>query len=310
MAVNKILNILVVDDNKTIRETLFKIIIDNDHLALVAEGYEQALSILANNTINLILMDIEMPKVNGFALTKMIRELYGQWIPIIFLSANDSEKYLAQGIDAGGDDYLTKPVKQIILSAKIRAMARIALMKDKLEEANKKLEKLTNIDPLTSILNRRALHNVLANEWAVGQRQKAEFSILMVDIDFFKLYNDNYGHLKGDRCLVRFTNLLLKTVNRKTDFVARYGGEEFIIILPFTPVDGAKVKAMEIINTLKAAPIKHSYSSIAPYVTASIGISSTRFLAKNSDELINQADIALYQAKNKGRDRACVFLNK
>jgi PleD family two-component response regulator len=183
-------------------------------------------------------MDIEMPEVDGFALTKMMRKEYPQWFPIIFLSANDSEEYLTQGIDAGANDYLTKPIKQVILSAKLRAMERIAKMKGALERANKQLEILSSIDPLTQILNRRGLEEVLASAWKINERQKGELSILMIDIDFFKPYNDNYGHPQGDKCLVQVANTLNETLNRATDSLARYGGRRVYCCAAFYAARG------------------------------------------------------------------------
>jgi diguanylate cyclase (GGDEF)-like protein len=279
-------------------------IIDNGHTAITANGHRQALDALNNDAIDLVLMDIEMPEVDGFELTKIIRKKHPQWFPIIFLSSNDSEEYLIKGIDAGADDYLTKPVKQVILSAKIRAMERIAMMRGALARANKQLEILSSIDPLTQILNRRGLEEVLANAWQVNERQKGELSILMIDIDFFKPYNDNYGHPKGDKCLKQVTDSLSASLNRSTDSLARYGGEEFIVVLPFTPIDGARFKAKELILSLLSKKIKHEFSTVLPYVTISIGIATKSISDKinNATELIKNADIALYQAKKNGRN--------
>ncbi|AOW75763.1 diguanylate cyclase response regulator [Colwellia sp. PAMC 20917] len=303
------MNILVVDDNKFIREVVSAMIIDSGHIAVVANGHVQAMAALKKENIDLVLMDIEMPEVDGFALTKMMRKEYPKWFPIIFLSSNDSEEYLTQGIDAGADDYLTKPIKQVILSAKLRAMERITKMKGALERANKQLEILSSIDPLTQILNRRGLEEVLASAWKINERQQGELSILMIDIDFFKPYNDNYGHPQGDKCLVQVANTLNETLNRVTDSLARYGGEEFIVVLPFTPVEGARFKAKELSLALLSQKIKHEYSSIFPYVTVSIGIATTNAAdhVANASELIKQADIALYQAKDQGRNRSSVF---
>jgi diguanylate cyclase (GGDEF)-like protein len=156
-------------------------------------------------------------------------------------------------------------------------------------------------------MNRRALDQCLQKEWAICKRQDAELSILMIDIDFFKLYNDNYGHQKGDRCLIRFARILSEQLSRDSDYLARYGGEEFIVILPFTPIEGARFKAIEIIKALKLAAIKHGFSTIAPHVTASIGITSTALNAKNVDEIIRQADIAMYKAKELGRNQSFIF---
>jgi diguanylate cyclase (GGDEF)-like protein len=298
------LNILVVDDNKFIREVVSAMIIDNGHTAKTANGHKQALDELKKDTIDLVLMDIEMPEVDGFELTRMMRVQHPQWFPIIFLSSNDSEEYLTKGIDAGADDYLTKPVKQVILSAKIRAMERIAKMRGALARANKQLEILSSIDPLTQVLNRRGLEEVLANAWQVNERQKGDLSILMVDIDFFKPYNDNYGHPQGDKCLKQVSDSLNESLNRSTDSLARYGGEEFIVVLPFTPKDGARFKAKELILSLLSKKIKHEFSSVFPYVTVSIGIAtkSTSDNIINASELIKKADIALYQAKEQGRN--------
>jgi diguanylate cyclase (GGDEF)-like protein len=237
----------------------------------------------------------------------MIRKKISHWIPIIFLSSNDSEDYLSKGIDCGGDDYLTKPVNEVILNAKIRAMARIALMQSELDDVNQQLAILTNIDPLTQVMNRRGLEEFMTKSWQINYRQRAELSLLMIDIDFFKPYNDNYGHMQGDKCLQEFAKLLLKSINRASDAVVRFGGEEFIIILPFTPISGARFKAQEIIALLKSAAIKHDFSSVAPFITASIGISSTSLHAKDHDELIKQADSALYLAKEKGRNQSILY---
>lgn len=303
------MNILVVDDNKLIRQVVSAMIVDSGHVAITAEGHRQALDKLNVEAIDLVLMDIEMPEVNGFELTKMMREEHEQWFPIIFLSSNDSEDYLSKGIDAGADDYLTKPVKQVILTAKIRAMERIVKMQGALEKVNKQLEILSSIDPLTQLLNRRGLEEVLANTWLVNQRQKGELSILMLDIDFFKPYNDNYGHPQGDKCLVQVAETLNEALNRSTDSLARYGGEEFVAVLPFTPTDGARFKAKELINSLLIKQIQHEFSSIASHVTVSIGIATKGPMnnISNADELIKQADLALYQAKKQGRNCYQVF---
>lgn len=301
------MNILVVDDNRFIRQVVTAMIVDNGHTAIAAEGHQQALAALEKESIDLVLMDIEMPDINGFELTKIIRKAHPQWFPIIFLSSNDSEEYLTKGIDAGADDYLTKPVKQVILSAKIRAMERIAKMKEALDRANKQLEILSSIDPLTQVLNRRGLEDVLANAWQINQRQKAELSILMIDIDFFKPYNDNYGHPQGDKCLIQVADTLDKALNRSTDSLARYGGEEFMVVLPFTSISGAKLKAEELNFALLNEKIQHNYSAVSPFVTVSIGVTTASDEVVSAIELVKQADIALYQAKEQGRNCFRVF---
>jgi diguanylate cyclase (GGDEF)-like protein len=304
------MNILVVDDNKLIRKMVAAMIRAADHQAIMADGHSQAMQALQQNKVDLILMDIEMPEINGFELTRLIRQQQPNWIPIIFLSANDSAEHLAQGIDAGGDDYLTKPVTEVILNAKIRAMARIADMQQALDEANKKLKILSNVDPLTQILNRRGLEALLLEAWqscSAQQEQQTELSLLMLDIDFFKPYNDNYGHPQGDDCLKRVAAILSQCLHRSSDFVARYGGEEFILVLPDTQLQQAKSLSEKIIYAFDQAQLKHEHSKVADFISVSIGISSSRLAAVDHHQLIQQADQALYQAKKTGRKRSVVF---
>jgi len=302
------MQILVVDDNKLIRQMVSAIIVHEGYTSFAADGAQEAFSILENNDIDLILMDVEMPDINGFDLTRQIRERFAeQWIPIIFLSGQTDEQHLAKGIDAGGDDYLTKPVNGVILSAKIRAMSRIAQMKADLDEANQKLVRLTHVDPLTEAINRRGMDEALHRCWRTNQREKTELSILLLDIDHFKKYNDNYGHQQGDECLKEFSKVLQTQLFRAGDLLARYGGEEFLIILPNTPVDGAKIMATKIFRALEKKNIKHEFSSTAAFVTTSIGVVSSKSGAESTHQLIEQADQALYQAKESGRNKFICF---
>jgi diguanylate cyclase (GGDEF)-like protein len=186
-------------------------------------------------------------------------------------------------------------------------MMRIADMQHDLDEANKKLELLTFIDPLTQVLNRRGLDDILQAAWGTYKREKSELSILMIDLDHFKSYNDNYGHPQGDDCLKRIANVLKNSINRTTDTVARFGGEEFVVILPFTSLEGAKFKAQQIIHAMKNENIEHKFSSVCDYVSASIGITSTACSAHNLDSLIKQSDVALYQAKKRGKNRSVAY---
>lgn len=301
------LNILIIDDDRIMRQIIRAMIKVTQHNSLTASNHTEALNLLSFQKVDVILMDIEMPEINGFELTRMIREQLNHWIPIIFLSANTSDDYLAKGIDAGGDDYLTKPVNQVILESKIRSMSRIARMQVQLDELNKRLEILSTLDTLTQLLNRRGLDERLKVEWKSSKRNNTELSIMMFDIDNFKLYNDNYGHPQGDVCLQAFSKILTNCIQRPQDCIARYGGEEFLIILPYTPIDKAQYKAEQIIKALLVDSIPHLYSPIAKFVTTSIGISSSKYGAENYKELIEQADSALFLAKLQGRNQSVLF---
>lgn len=302
------MNILVVDDDRFIREIISAVIKDAGHTPITVENADQALNTLSDGDIDLVLTDVEMPGLNGFELTRKIRQEFpDNWFPIIFLSGQSDEKHYEEGIDAGGDDYLTKPVSPIVLKAKILAMERIANMKKALDSANARLEKLSSQDPLTKLSNRRDLEHNLLKEWRRSQRDSTELVAIMLDIDFFKPYNDNYGHQQGDECLKAVAKLLKKSLNRSHDLIARYGGEEFVIILPDTSVTGALKVSDNIISSLQSTHLPHEYSQAADHVTVSMGISTTANGAETPTGLLKQADEALYQAKENGRNRAFTF---
>lgn len=288
------------------RETIAALI-GSEHSIELADGYREALKVLEYHPVELVLMDIEMPEMNGYELTQLIRAAHPEWFPIIFLSATSSEQGIVKGIEAGGDDYLTKPVNEKILKAKIRAMERIANMRAMLQEANNQLAQLSNLDSLTQILNRRGLSERLEDCWQSHLRVKDSMSVLMIDIDDFKAYNDHYGHLNGDDCLKSVAGVIEESIERSTDIVARYGGEEFIIILPHTDVDGAKIKAAQLLQNIRKANIEHVSSSCATHVTLSLGISCTSLGAKSAEALINEADTALYKAKSLGKNRLVCY---
>lgn len=307
MGLENQISVLVIEDTASMRAVIAGYVESQGHVALQADGHVQAFEQLENNVVHLILMDIEMPEMNGIELTKKIRESFERWIPIIFLSGNDRDKFLAQGIEAGGDDYLTKPIKPTILKAKINAMVRIASMQRELNLLNEKLEKLTLQDPLTKVMNRRALDKKLKEDWYTCQRIEEPLSLLMIDIDHFKLYNDHYGHGQGDTCLKKIALSLKQSINRETDSIARYGGEEFTILLPFTPLEHAEIKAKQLTRIIEEKMIAHETSPTASVVTISIGIACTSQEVSSHKELVKCADAALYQTKLTGRNNVSVF---
>lgn len=304
------MNILVVDDDRFIREIISAVITDAGHTPITASRDNEALPLLENGDIDLVLTDVEMPGLNGFELTREIRQRYpDDWFPIIFLSGQSDEKHYEEGIDAGGDDYLTKPVSPIVLKAKILAMERIANMKKALDSANSRLEKLSTQDPLTKVSNRRDLEQSLLKEWKLHKRKGTELAAIMLDIDFFKPYNDNYGHQQGDECLKSVAKALKKCLHRSHDLLARYGGEEFAIVLPDTSLDGATHVANRVIDSLKQLNLPHEHSTAATHITVSMGISSTSANSETPTGLLKQADDALYLAKENGRNRSEIFKN-
>lgn len=301
------MRILVVDDNRT--SAMLTATIAEDHGADVetANSGERALEMLEQESFDLVLMDVVMPGLDGYQTTREIRKRFAdRWFPILFLTGRDDDDDFERGIDAGGDDYMIKPISEPILMAKIKAMARILDMQNKLVEMGEKLAKAASTDALTGLLNRRAFSEYLNKQWLNNRRNHAtcNLSVLMMDIDHFKPYNDNYGHMRGDEVIKTVAEILDREVNRPLDAVARYGGEEYIAVLPDTDLIGARVIGERVRAAVEAAAIPHIKSSTGPVVTVSVGVSScAEFNKATMEDLIDCADGALYKSKERGRNQ-------
>lgn len=302
------MKILLVEDSATLRFAMRNYIIDAGHEPLLARSGEEALQLLENTPVDMIIMDVEMPGLNGFETTRLIREwLAGHWIPIIFVTGLNEDENYREGIEAGGDDYLIKPVSFMIIKAKIRAMERIAEMRDQLNQLNAELEALSQLDSLTQIYNRRTFNELAQQQWALAKRHQQPISALMLDVDHFKLFNDHYGHPAGDSCLKKVTHAIKSCLHRSSDLLGRYGGEEFIVLLPETDAKGAMRVAQAISEALENIQIRHDVSPSSTYVTASIGgATCLRTTGHDLEELIKNADRALYKAKRAGRNRSWI----
>jgi diguanylate cyclase (GGDEF)-like protein len=302
------MKILLVEDSPTLRHAMRSFIVEAGHTPVIARSGEEALQMLENQPVDMIIMDVEMPGLNGFETTRLIREwLAGHWIPIIFVTGRADDESYREGIEAGGDDYLIKPVSMMIIKAKIRAMERIAEMRDQLNRLNNELEALSQLDSLTQIYNRRSFNEMATQQWSQSKRQQQPVSLLMIDVDHFKLYNDHYGHPAGDACLKKITQAIKSCLHRTTDIFGRYGGEEFIVLLPDTDMQGAYCVAQAINAAICQLVIPHSTSPTSMYVTASIGgATCSRISSHSLDELIKHADRALYKAKRSGRNRSLI----
>ncbi|MFL0811513.1 MAG: diguanylate cyclase [Agarilytica sp.] len=302
------MKILLVEDSATIRYAMSMYIESAGHETLVAESGEQALQILDTTPVDMVIMDVEMPGLNGFETTRLIREWLGDhWIPIIFVTGKSEASSLEEGISAGGDDYLIKPVNEIILNAKIQAMERITAMRNQLAELNRELTILSQYDSLSQLYNRRTFEEKAEELWKLSRRNKTPLTILLLDIDHFKLYNDCYGHQAGDECIRQVSRIISKCVSRPGDVAARYGGEEFIVILPDTAETGASHICELIRKSIEKAEIKHRDSSCSDVITVSIGATVVNYTTGTDlDFQINLADQALYDAKENGRNRFTV----
>ena len=310
------MKILVVDDSRTIRAGMVNLIGRMGHTAIEAANGEEALRLLAEERPDLVLIDVMMPVMDGYEAAKRMRQNQGDdWVPIIFLSSMEADQDLDRAIEAGGDDYLVKPVSFVVLNAKIRALHRTESVRRKLVEAsgklvslNKELENLSRHDGLTEIANRRFLDESLLAEVRRAARARAPLSFILADIDHFKAYNDQYGHQAGDACLKQIATVLRSAARRPADLAARYGGEEFAMVLPETPLEGAITVAKAVAQGVAELGIAHARSSTGQMVTLSQGIASCVPGPETSPEqLIERADRALYEAKDQGRNRYVAF---
>lgn len=313
------MKILVVDDSATIRAAMNHLLKRMKHTVIEAHDGAQALQMYERERPDLILMDVSMPVMDGYEAAKRIREAApDDWTPIIFLSSMEADQDLDRAIDAGGDDYLVKPTSFVVLNAKIRALSRLENMRQKLQElssqlgaANRELEKLSHQDGLTGIANRRHFDVYLSAELRRATRAGDPLSLILMDVDYFKAYNDCYGHPAGDDCLKQVAAALTSAARRPADLCARYGGEEFAMVMPETELSGAIDVAKSVALAMAKMAIPHARSDVAPHVTLSQGIVSLIPIQGTSPEqIIAHADQALYQSKHQGRNRFVVHCDE
>ena len=291
--------ILIVDDQPTNIHILAEALKDHYDVRIANNG-EKALRITEEtDKPDLILLDVMMPGLDGFEVCRRLKnDPTSQDIPIIFVTAKNNVVDEERGLNLGAVDYVSKPFSIPVIKARIHNQL---LLKQRADL----LTLLASIDPLTHLPNRRLFEKTLESEWKRAQREASPLSILLTDIDFFKRYNDNYGHGAGDICLQRVANSLQSAQSRPADLVARYGGEEFIVILPNTDEQGARVAAERLRERVEALQLAHGFSDVTTVVTVSVGCAS--LLPSHDDHdpgvLVHAADVQLYKAKELGRNR-------
>lgn len=289
--------ILLVDDQplnlQMLNETLSQF-----YSIKIAKSGVVALKLAREFRPDLILLDVVMPDMDGYEVCRELKRSEGtRDIPVIFLTGASSEEHEVKGLSLGAVDYIAKPFNFPIVKARIQTHL-------KLKKQNDLLARLATVDSLTHIPNRRCADNVLRHEWRRAQRTGNDISIGMADVDYFKLFNDHYGHAEGDRCLQQVAEVLSKSTKRPGDFIGRFGGEEFIFILPGTPLKGAMYISELFRESVLDLKIQHEKSPIQPYVTLSIGvICSSPSPADSLNLVLEQADKQLYDAKNNGRNQ-------
>jgi two-component system, cell cycle response regulator len=299
--------ILVVDDNQDNIEIIATRLRYRGYEILEAADGFRALAIVRESAPDLILLDVMLPDIDGYEIARRIKgDPALPFIPIILVTARDSTEDKVLGLDAGADDYLTKPINFPELEARVRSMLRIKRLQDELEEKNRELERLSISDGLTGLYNHRHIHGLLAEEFERVERTKDCMSVAMFDLDRFKLVNDTFGHQAGDRVLVELADILRDTA-REIDRLGRYGGEEFLVLLPETCIDDAAVFVERVRREVARRPFDIDRGEPLR-MTISAGVASYPHEVIGSAEmLVRLADEALYAAKAAGRDRVVRF---
>jgi len=295
---NKKTTILIVDDMAANIAILSDLLKDEYNIKIAKEG-KKALEITGGyEKPDLILLDVVMPQMSGYDVCKILKSnVSTQNIPIMFITGNDSDIDEEYGLNLGAVDYIKKPFNPSIVKIRVKNHIILKLKSDMLEE-------LSMYDALTHIPNRRYFNEKFEIKYKESLRDKVSFSIMMIDVDYFKSYNDNYGHGKGDEALTKVAAVLQKNLKRPFDMIARYGGEEFVVILKDTDEEGVVKIATSLIESVQKLKIRHEYSNASDYVSISIGISIKDALEEKSKEkLLEEADSTLYIAKTAGRNR-------
>lgn len=291
--------ILAVDDSPENLD-LIKNILEPYYTVKVAPSSKLALQIARSQKPDLILLDIMLDDINGYEICHQLKEdNETRNIPVIFLTAKRSEADEVRGFKIGACDYITKPFSPAIVLARVKTQIHLKAKTDL-------LERLASLDGLTEIPNRRAFDSALERQFNQAKRTSTPLSLLIMDIDNFKLFNDHYGHPMGDDCLRRVANALTRHTQRPEDLVARLGGEEFAILLPNTDNFGATMRAEQYRLAIENLKIYQANNSLLPYVTVSVGVGTV--IAHTNDNmqcLLQAADDALYRAKRQGRNQVC-----
>jgi diguanylate cyclase (GGDEF)-like protein len=291
--------ILIVDDTPA-NLTVLSDALKTDYRVKIATSGQAALDILKKEKPTLVLLDVMMPGIDGFEVCRRIKQQQETSdIAVIFVTAKSDVVDQEEGLKLGAVDYITKPFFLPIVKTRVRIHVSLKLKSDLLDA-------MAHSDGLTGIPNRRRFNDALEVEWRRAIRTGTSISLILMDVDFFKLYNDNYGHGMGDTCLQQVASALAAAIARPSDFVARYGGEEFVALLPDTDAEGACLIAERMRSFVEALQLPHEHSSVSDWVTISAGVASMVPTGDDaSQDLLKLADQMLYRAKESGRNRIC-----
>ena len=298
---NRQQSIILVIDDIPLNIKMLMSILELDYEVLFALDAQKGLQLACSEKPDLILLDIMMPECDGYQTCEKLKsDPQTRNIPVIFVSALITDEDEERGLKAGAIDYISKPFNPMVVKSRIKNHLDLKQSRDQ-------LERLSCVDELTKVANRRRFDEFLQQSWRSMLRESKPISAIMIDIDYFKYFNDHYGHIAGDLCLQQVAEALDKELSRPEDLVARYGGEEFVCILPETDLEGAKRVAENLRHAVSNLKIHHRKSQISTVVTASLGLSTVIPTTHLSAlDLINSADQALYHSKSTGRNKVSV----
>ncbi len=291
--------LLIVDDTHSDIMILKDLFASYCRTCFAGNGEEALESAVSDDPPHLIILDVILPDMDGYEVCRRLKaDSRTRDIPVIFITVKDQHEDEIHGLELGAVDYITKPFFLPVVSARVKTHLELKRHRDI-------LERLSSLDGLTGVPNRRSFDDYYFQEWKNAIREGTFISMIMIDIDHFKAYNDNYGHTRGDECLKEVAKGLAASLRRPKDFAARYGGEEFAVILPGTDQEGALHIAEILKDKITSMNIPHDYSPVAAHITISLGVATHYHPSMNAppDALREASDRALYQAKRAGRDR-------
>ena len=306
------MKILVVDDDSTLRHILQIQLTRAGYEVAQAEDGQVAWDVMQRETIRFVITDWMMPEMDGPELIRRIRQAnLSGYTYIIMLTAKEGKEAVVTGLEAGADDYLTKPFDPGEFRARVAIGKRILSLETRLNESLVRLEELAMRDGLTGLFNRWALYEYTEAELIRARREHFPLSLVLIDIDHFKAVNDQYGHLFGDQALKLVSEIIIHS-KRPYDWAGRWGGEEFLVVLPNTATQDAKLVAERMRENVAAAKLpladnNHLQLYISLGVTSILTSPGTGPISPILDRLLHQADEALYRAKRSGRNRVCLF---
>jgi diguanylate cyclase (GGDEF)-like protein len=316
--------VLLIDDEEAILAGISYVLEKNGYRVVTANGGEQGLEVFKKENLQMVITDLVMDGIGGLEVLKQVKEIEPETMVVIMTGHGEMDSSI-EALRLGASDYLLKPCKEEELLFRVtRCFEKLQMLNDakktneklkksvikhqelekSLRASNKQLELLSTLDGLTGIANRRTFEKFLEREWKSSMRHTQPATAIMMDIDFFKLYNDTYGHQAGDDCLKKVARTIEKSLRRPGDLVARYGGEEFVAILSDTSQKGAFSLAEKVRASVEALEIPHQASQASKFVTISLGVASrVPERGDASSILISEADKSLYKAKQEGRNR-------